>query len=333
MAGTATGRKWHPALDSGNALREEIDKGELASPEQVEPELLRGMPVVDPEPVKKQEPLPEESADDGLPAAAYVETEDALQSKVSPPPPEAFGPSPELLEMQRQLQEERLAREQLLAQMAEMEEERQRAALAQDIYFDDSELSLTDPTEAQLIAQKAAEAADRRSRLAMLEMEKKLRADLEKQYATQAATNAKQAEDQKWERINTAILTLVPEAQDIMKTPTYRAYANQRLEDGSTRLSRLQSAYVDGNTDYIVKVLNKVKSALPDFAEVTRVMPNTPGGKVSAPSGVSSGNDVDDASLSSMLSSVITGGREDREKFRAIWAAKANKAAEASPQS
>lgn len=338
MVGAATERKWHPALATGNALRKQIDKGELISPEQTEVDLLRREPLD----LETQEPGAKPKApvtvadDDGLPMPDYVaaaEDAESLPPAASQRPPEYSGPSLEMLEMQRQLQEERQVREQLLTQLAEMEEARQREALARDINFDESEFSLTDPDEAKLIIKKSAELSDKKLQLSLVEFEKKLRADWEKENATRKATTAKQAEDEKWARINGLILVAVPEAQDIMKTPTYKAYANQRLEDGSTRLSRLQSAYVDGNTDYIVKVLNKVKTALPDFAGVTRVMPNTAGGKVSSTAAVVETETVDDANLSSMLNSVITGGRADREKFRGLWASKAKKAAGAAPQS
>ena len=334
----ASDRKFHPALKTGMAIQEQIKQGaflptNLSTP--VTETVPEPAPVPAPAPAPAVPAVTAASAEDGLPPATYV---DPATIPAFPPPPvptpaaalpqESYISATELA-LQRQLAEERTAREALLAKLTETEEANRRAALAQEIAFEENELGVSDPKDAQVIARKTAEIVDKRMAAALAEQERRLRADLAKELqerqAQMAARTAQETEAQRWRHINGVLLSAVPELPELVKTPTYINYVSQRMEDGATRLTRIQEAFAEGNTDYIIKVMNRVKQAIPNFADITRVMP--PASGTAAPKPEEKPKDSVDE-LSSHLRKAITGSRNDIQKFRE-WHAKKDQPATA----
>lgn len=358
---TVDPRKYHPALAERERRKNAIEAGETPIEDAASRTfaLAAANPggYVDPDQAgvadipragnTTQQPVEMETApaafpviDDGLPDAVYVPpTEEEITAAPQPAPaapstPPGHNPPPAIdTELHKKLQEAQAERDALREQLAERDRAMREAALKQEVVFAEDELSISDPNDAATIARKAVLAAEARAAAAVADAEKRLRENMERELAVRqaavAAEMGKRAELSHIRNVNQVLKTAVPEIEKIISTPTYKAYVNRPVEGGGTRLAQMQSAYARGDTEYIIQVLNKVKSAIPDIADVQRVAPSGVGQQYAPPQ---ADVKVDEKELQKNLASAITGGRDGIEAFRAYQAERVKRASEKHPQ-
>lgn len=294
------------AFQGGGGIRPSVVSAPGASPAERAPEVAPPAAIMD-----------------GLPDAVFVPADDT--PPISPEQIVTQAPATTRQDvdyaLQAQLKAAQEERDVLKAQLADAERARNEAALKQDITFSDEELVVSDPNDAAAIARKAASVAAARAAAEVAASEKRIRENMEKEFAARqaalAAENAKRAEDLHIRNVNAVLRAAVPEIETILETPTYKAYVSRPVEGGGTRLAQMQRAYAMGDTDYIVQVLNKVKSALPDIGMVQRVAPNSVGQQYMPETTKS---EEEPQVLQNNIIAAVTGGRDAIAAFRGYYA-------------